>query len=76
LKEHLAIQKFHEAEELKNKFTIWLGVQAVEFCDIIIQRPTPRFNKCLNKGVDYVEKYLRYVLRVFSFNFVNKYLKK
>jgi hypothetical protein len=56
LKEPLVSQKFHEAEEVRNKVTMWLGVQAVEFCDIVIQTLIPRLNKCLDKGVDYVEK--------------------
>jgi len=38
LKEHLASQKFHEAEKVKNKVTMWLGAQAAEFCDIITQK--------------------------------------
>jgi len=38
LKEHLASQQFHEAEEVKNKVTTWLDAQAMEFCDIIIQK--------------------------------------
>jgi hypothetical protein len=38
LKERLASQKFHEAEEVKNKVTMWLGAQVVEICDIIIQK--------------------------------------
>jgi len=37
LKEHLASQKFYEAEEVKNKVTMWLDAQAA-FCEIIIQK--------------------------------------
>ena len=31
---HLAGQKFHEDEGVKNKVTMWLCVKMVEFCDI------------------------------------------
>jgi hypothetical protein len=56
LKEHLASQKFHEAEEVKNKVTMWLDAQ-VAFCEIIIKKQhILRLNKYLDKGVDYVEK--------------------
>jgi hypothetical protein len=56
LKKHLAGQKFYEDEEVKNEVTMWLRVQAEEFCDIGIQKLVPRLNKCLDKGGDYVEK--------------------
>jgi hypothetical protein len=56
LKKHLAGQKFHEIQEVKNKVTTWLCAQAAEFCDIGIQNLVPRLNKCLDKGGDYVEK--------------------
>jgi hypothetical protein len=64
LKKHLAGQKFHVAEEvknevntwLKNEVNTWLRAQAAEFYDIRIQKLLPRLNKCLDKGVDYVEK--------------------
>ena len=50
LKKHLAGQKFHEDEKVKNVVTTWLQAQAVEFCDIGIQKLIPRLNKCLDKG--------------------------
>jgi len=53
-KKHLASQKFHEDEEVKNKVITWLCVQAVDFYVIGIQKIVPRLNKCLDKGVDYV----------------------
>jgi hypothetical protein len=55
-KKHLAGQKFHEEEEVKNEVTTWLCAQAAEFCDIGIQKLVHRLNKCLDKGGDYVEK--------------------
>jgi hypothetical protein len=56
VKKHLAGQKFHEDEEVKNEVTAWLRAQAAEFCDIGIQELVPRLNKYLDKGGDYVEK--------------------
>jgi hypothetical protein len=56
LKKHLAGQKFHEDEEVKNEVTTWLRAQAAEFYDIGIQNLLPRLNKCIDKDGDYVEK--------------------
>jgi len=56
LKKHLAGQKLHEDEEAKNEVTTWLHAQSTEFCDIGIQIPVPRLNKCINKGDDYIKK--------------------
>jgi len=50
LKKRLAGQKFHKDEKVKNIVTTWFQVQAVEFCDIGIQKLVPRLNKCLDKG--------------------------
>jgi hypothetical protein len=49
-KKSLTGQKFHKDERVKNVVTMWLQVQAVEFCDIRIQKLVPRLNKCLDKG--------------------------
>jgi hypothetical protein len=39
-----------------------------------IQKLVPRLNKCLDKGGDYVEKWLKVcVKRVFALDFINKY---
>jgi hypothetical protein len=65
LKKHLAGQKFHEDEEVKNEVTAWLCAQAAELCDIGTQNLVPRLNKCLDKVGDYVEKWLK--VRVKSF---------
>jgi len=56
LKKHLAGQKFHKDEDLKNEVTTCLHAQVVEFYDIGIQKLVPRLHKCLDKGGDYVEK--------------------
>jgi hypothetical protein len=55
LEKHLAGQKFHEVEEVKNEVTTRLLARAAEFYDIGIQNHVPRLNKCLDKGIDYVE---------------------
>jgi len=52
LKKHLASQKFHEDEEVKNKVTTWLRAKEEEFCGIRIQKIVSRPNKCLDKGGD------------------------
>jgi hypothetical protein len=52
LKKHLASQKFHEDEEVKNKVVTWLCVQAAEFYVIGIQKIILRLNKGLDKGSD------------------------
>jgi hypothetical protein len=56
LKKHLAGQKIHEDEEVKNEVTTRLRAQSAEFYDIGKQNLVPRLNKCLDKGGDYVEK--------------------
>jgi hypothetical protein len=50
---HLAGQKFHEDEEVKNEVTMRLRAQ---FCDIRIQKLVPRPNKRLDKSGNFVEK--------------------
>jgi hypothetical protein len=65
----MAGQKFHEDEEVKNEVTAWLRAQAAEFYDIGIQNLVPRLNKCLDKGGDYVEKYLKVCVKSFFTQF-------
>jgi len=45
LKKHLAGQKFHEAEEVKNEVSVWLRAQVTEFYDIRIQKLILGLNK-------------------------------
>jgi len=54
LKKHLASQKFHKDEEVKNKVITWLCVQTVDFYVIGIHKIITRLNKGLDKGGDYV----------------------
>jgi hypothetical protein len=50
-KKHLAGQKFHEDEEVKNEVTTWLRAQAALFYDIGIQKLVPRLTNALTKVV-------------------------
>jgi hypothetical protein len=67
LKKHLAGQKFHEDEEVKNEVTA--ACTGGEFCDIGIQKLVPRLNKCLDRGGDYVEKQLKVCVKSFFTRF-------
>jgi hypothetical protein len=51
LKKHLASQKFHEDEEVKNEVTTWLCTQAAEFYDIRTQKLLSRLTNALTKVV-------------------------
>jgi len=63
LKKHLAGQKLHENEEVKNEVPTWLRALAAELYDIVIQKQIPRRNKCRDKGGDYVVKYIKVCVR-------------
>jgi hypothetical protein len=65
LKKLLRGQKFQEDEKVKHIVTTWLCSLTVEFCDFRIQKLTPRLNKCLDRGGDYVENSYRFVLKSF-----------
>jgi hypothetical protein len=66
LKKHAAGQKFHEGEEAKNEVTTWLSAQTAEVCDVRIKmKLVPRLNKFLDKGGDYVEKWLNVGVKFF-----------
>jgi hypothetical protein len=56
LKKHLASQKFHGNEVVKNEVTTQLHEHSAEFNSIAIQKLVPRLNKYLDKSGDYVEK--------------------
>jgi hypothetical protein len=51
-KKHLAGQKFHEDEEVKNEDITRLRAQEAECYDNGIQNLIPRVNKCLDKDGD------------------------
>ncbi|GFU78082.1 histone-lysine N-methyltransferase SETMAR [Trichonephila clavipes] len=56
LKSHLGGKSFHDDEEIKDEVEMWFRPQAATFCDCGIQKLVHRLNKCLDNGVDYVEK--------------------
>jgi hypothetical protein len=45
---------------------MWLSSQVANF-HTGIQKLTPRYNKCLNSGDDYIEKELKYI-HIFLYN--------
>jgi hypothetical protein len=65
LKNHLAGQKLHEDEETKDEVTTSLRAQSAEFCDIGMQIPVLRLNKCPDKGDDCIEKQLKACVKSF-----------
>jgi hypothetical protein len=42
--------------EVKEAIKTWFASQAASFYDTGIQKPVPRYDKCLNNGGNYVEK--------------------
>jgi transposase len=60
LKNWLGSQHFNNNELMEGVKT-WLSSQAGNFFDTGTQKRTPRYDRCLNSGSDYVEKYLKYV---------------
>jgi hypothetical protein len=55
-KQHLAGQKFHEDEEVKNEVATWLRAKAADIHDVGIQELVTTLNKYLDKSCDYVQK--------------------
>ena len=70
LKKHLAGQKFHENEEVKNKVSTWFCAQAAELYDIGKQKLIPRLNKYHERCGDMLENGWRYVLKILLLDFV------
>ena len=56
LKELLARQSLWGDQDTKDVVQEWLNVLAATFCDEHLQKPVPRYDKCLNLHGDYVEK--------------------
>jgi len=56
LKEFLGGQRFDTDEEVKTTVEDWLSSQAADFYDEGIQKLVERYDKCLNKQGNYVEK--------------------
>jgi histone-lysine N-methyltransferase SETMAR len=61
LKNWLWSQCFNNNEELMEGVKTWLSSQAVDFSDTGIWKLNLWYDKCLNSGGDYAEKYLKYV---------------
>jgi hypothetical protein len=59
LKAFLGIRRFKSDGEVKDAVKEWLNGLAAEVYDEGIQKLVTRYDKCLNVGGDYVEKYLR-----------------
>jgi hypothetical protein len=47
----------HDEDDLKNAVQKWLTSQAAAFNEEGIQKLVPRYDKCLNNGGEYVEKW-------------------
>jgi histone-lysine N-methyltransferase SETMAR len=56
LKKFLAGQRFNNDEDVKRAVQKWLSSRAATFYDEGIQKLVSRYDKCLNNGVNYVEK--------------------
>lgn len=56
MKRWLASQRFENDDELKNAVTGWLNSQAAEFYAEGISKTVRRYDKCLNRFGNYVEK--------------------
>jgi hypothetical protein len=57
LKEFLGGRRFKSDEEVKDDVKEWLNGLAAEVYDEGIQKLVTRYDKCLNDGDNYVEKY-------------------
>ena len=53
---HLAGKKFDDDDEVQEEVMTWFKGQAPDFYDSEKQKLVPRLDKCLDNGVDYVEK--------------------
>lgn len=56
LKEFLGGKRFETDDEVKETVEDWLSSQAADFYDIGIKKLVERYDKCLNKNGNYVEK--------------------
>ena len=55
-KKSLGGKPFDDDDDLKDAVQKWLTSQAAVFCEEGIRKLVPRYDKCLNKGSEYVEK--------------------
>lgn len=56
LKHHLGGQRFNDDDEVKAAVNSWLSEQAAEFFEEGYQNLLVKYDKCLNKQGNYVEK--------------------
>lgn len=56
LKRHLGGKRFENEDELKREVEQWLTEMAAEWYDAGLKKLLPRYQKCLEKDGDYVEK--------------------
>jgi transposase len=56
LKTYLGGRRFHDDNEVTEAVNTWFASQAASFYDAGIQALVPRYDKCLNNGVNYVQK--------------------
>jgi len=56
LKKFLGGKGIDDDDDLKDAVQKWLTSQAAAFYEEGTQKPTTRYDKCLNNGVEYVEK--------------------
>jgi histone-lysine N-methyltransferase SETMAR len=56
LKKFLAGQRFISDDDAKTAVRRWFRDQPAEFYNSSISKPMVRWDKCLNRGRDYVEK--------------------
>jgi hypothetical protein len=50
------VERFSSDDEVKTAEQHWVKTLAADFFDDGIQKPVPRYDKCLSFGGDYVEK--------------------
>ena len=56
LKKFLAGKRFYDNDDLKDAVQKWLTSQAAALYEEGIEKRLPRYDKCLRKGGEYVEK--------------------
>jgi hypothetical protein len=60
MKNWMGSQCFNNNELMEGVKT-WLNSQVADFFNTGTQKLTPRYDKCLNSGGEYIENYLKYV---------------
>jgi hypothetical protein len=66
VKNWLGSQRLNSNEELTEGVKMWQSSQAADFFDTDIQKLIPQYDKWLNSGGDYVEKYLMYIFFIYN----------